>query len=171
MSITSLWLAMPAPALAAFRQDETPLPKGVTDGSGGATTIAGSGGAGTIARTIVGLAVVLGVVYGLYWLLKSVGRGRTNDSGGRIEVVATAQLAPNRTLHLLRCGDELILVGAGEAGVTPLRVYSHDDAVGAGLLEDGTVAPALLPATPAAPAAPAARRSPVATLRAWTVRT
>jgi len=161
---------MPTQALAAFRQDQTPLPKAVTDGSGGATSIAGSSGAGTIARTIVGLAVVLGVVYGLYWLLKSVGRGRTNDSGGRIEVVATAQLAPNRTLHLLRCGDEMILVGAGEAGVTPLRVYTHDDALAAGLLEDDGTAAMLLPA-PAAAALPSGRRSPVATLRAWTVRT
>jgi len=164
-----LWLAMPGQALAAFRQDETPLPKAVTDASGGASSIAGSSGAGTIARTIVGLAVVLGVVYGLYWLLKSVGRGRANDSGGRIEVVATAQLAPNRTLHLLRCGDELILVGAGESGVTPLRVYTHDDALAVGLLDGDGPVPALLPAAPAA--ASTARRSPVATLRAWTVRT
>jgi flagellar protein FliO/FliZ len=169
VSTAWLWLALPAPALAAFRQDRTPLPQGVTDGSGGASSIAGGSGAGTIARTIVGLAVVLGVVYGLYWLLKSVGRGRANDSGGRIEVVATAQLAPNRTLHLLRCGDEMILVGAGESGVTPLRVYSHDDALAAGLFETDAAAPALLPAAPAA-ATPATRRSPVATLRAWTVR-
>ncbi|HET6849721.1 MAG TPA: flagellar biosynthetic protein FliO [Gaiellales bacterium] len=166
MSTAWLWLAMPTHALAAFRQDTTPLPKAVTDGSGGASTIAGSSGAGTIARTIVGLAVVLGVVYGLYWLLKSAGRGRTNDSGGRIEVVATAQLAPNRTLHLLRCGDEMILVGAGESGVTPLRVYSHDDALAAGLLDSEVGAPVLLPA-----AEPSVRRSPVAALRAWTVRT
>jgi flagellar protein FliO/FliZ len=142
----------------------------VTDGSGGAASIGGGGGAGAVARTIVGLAVVLGVVYGLYWLLKSAGRGRTNNSGGRIEVVATAQLAPNRTLHLLRCGDELILVGAGESGVTPLRVYTHDDALAAGLLDsDSDPGPAPLAVPAAAPAA--RRRSPVAALRTWTVRT
>jgi flagellar protein FliO/FliZ len=169
--VAALWLAMPQAALAGFRQDRTPLPKAVTDGSAGASTIAGGGGVGTIARTVVGLAIVLGVVYGLYWLLKSAGRSRGGDGSGRIELVATTQLAPNRTLHLLRCGDEMILVGAAESGVTPLRVYTHDDAAAAGLLdaEPAGEHTAIMPA-PAAVAARSRPRGPVAMLRSWTVR-
>ncbi len=38
-------------------------------------------------------------------------------------MVATARLAPTRAVHLLRVGEELILVGSAEQGVTPIRVY------------------------------------------------
>ena len=54
-------------------------------------------------------------------------------------MVATTQLAANRSLHLLRVGDELILVGAAEHGVTPLRVYNAGEAAALGLLEAGAV--------------------------------
>ena len=107
----------------------TPLPAGVTDTSGGGSATTGiSSSSGAIARTIVGLAIVLAVVYGLYWLLKSAAKSRTGQSDGRIEVVATTTLAPNRALHLVRSGDELILVGATEQSVTPIRVYSAEEA-------------------------------------------
>lgn len=171
MSVAVLWLAVPEVALAGFHRDQTPLPKAVTDGSGSATSIGTGSGVGTIARTVVGLAIVLGVVYGIYWLLKSATRARSNDSGGRIEVVATTQLAPNRTLHLLRCGDEMLLVGAAESGVTPLRVYSGEEAAAAGLLDaEASGGPIVLPAATAI-ARPRPPRNPVALLRSWTVRT
>jgi flagellar protein FliO/FliZ len=113
----------------AFHKDTTPLPAGVTDSSGGGSATTGiSSSSGAIARTIVGLAIVLAVVYGLYWLLKSAAKSRAGQSDGRIEVVATTTLAPNRALHLIRSGDELILVGATEQSVTPIRVYSAEEA-------------------------------------------
>ena len=100
----------------SFKKDTTPLPADVTGGS--ANTDSGSTGvsstSGAVARTIVGLAIVLAVVYGLYWLLKSTAKSRAAQSDERIAVVATTTLAPNRALHLIRSGDELILVGATE---------------------------------------------------------
>jgi len=114
----------------AFKKDTTPLPADVTGGS--AKTDSGSTGvsstSGAVARTIVGLAIVLAVVYGLYWLLKSTAKSRAAQSDERIAVVATTTLAPNRALHLIRSGDELILVGATEHSVTPIRVYSANEA-------------------------------------------
>jgi flagellar protein FliO/FliZ len=113
----------------AFHKDTTPLPSGVTHSSGdGSATTGISSSSGAIARTIVGLAIVLAVVYGLYWLLKSAAKSRTAQTDGRIEVVATTTLAPNRALHLIRSGDELILIGATEQSVTPIRVYSAEEA-------------------------------------------
>jgi flagellar protein FliO/FliZ len=170
--VAVLTLARVSDALAVdFHKDETPLPKSVTDGSGGSSAIGAGGGVGTIARMIVGLAIVLAVVYGIYWLLKSTTRSRSSDTTGRIEVVATTQLAHNRTLHLLRCGDELILVGAAEHGVTPLRVYNADESAAFGLLEDGTGAasPIVIPEQRAV-AAPRPRGA-LALMKAWTVRT
>jgi flagellar protein FliO/FliZ len=136
----------------AFHKDTTPLPADVTHTSGGGSATTGiSSSSGAIARTIVGLAIVLAVVYGLYWLLKSAAKSRAGQSDGRIEVVATTTLAPNRALHLIRSGDELILVGATEQSVTPIRVYSAEEARAMDL---ELAAAAQLPHTPGRPPTP-----------------
>jgi flagellar protein FliO/FliZ len=113
----------------AFHEDRTPLDSSITAPSGSTSTTAVGGTGGDIVRTIVGLAIVLAVIYGVYWLLRSAGRARSGRADERIGVIATTPLAPNRALHLVRAGDELILVGATEHSITPLRVYSGDDAL------------------------------------------
>jgi flagellar protein FliO/FliZ len=120
-------LRVPAQAAFAagagdFERDDTPLPSGVTSG-GEEDEEAESGASGGIVRMIVGLAIVLAVIYGVYWLLKAYRKSKLTSGDGRIEVVATTPLAPNRAVHLIRVGDELVLVGSAEQGVTPLRVY------------------------------------------------
>ena len=132
----------------AFHQDTTPLGSGVTSaGSGSAAAPAVSSAGADIIRTIVGLAVVLAVIYGVYWLLKSSARAKSGRPDERIGVIATTPLAPNRSLHLVRAGDELILVGATEHTITPLRVYTADEAI---LVEGtgGDMALSLPPSTP-----------------------
>jgi flagellar protein FliO/FliZ len=115
----------------AFHEDKTRLDPTVTGAnSPGGTPTVGVGSAGAdVIRTIVGLAVVLGVIYGVYWLLKSTARAKGGRPDDRIGLVATTPLAPNRTLHLVRAGDELILVGATEHTITPLRVYTAEEAL------------------------------------------
>jgi flagellar biosynthetic protein FliO len=115
----------------AFHVDKTPLGADVTGAgtsAGTAPVAVGSAGADVI-RTIVGLAVVLGVIYGVYWLLKSAARAKSGRADERIGVIATTPLAPNRSLHLVRAGDELILVGATDHSITPLRVYAAEEAL------------------------------------------
>jgi flagellar protein FliO/FliZ len=100
-----------------------------------ATKQVGASG-GSIVRTIVGLAVVIGVIYGLTWVLKQVKANKTDGAAGTgLETVATLPLGQNRSLHLIRAGDELVLVGAGEHGVTPIRTYTEAEARRLGLLE------------------------------------
>jgi len=97
----------------------------------------GSGGGGGIVRTIVGLAVVIGVIVGLHWILKQVKASRESRStGGGLQAIATLALGPGRSLHLVRAGREIVLVGAAEHAVTPLRVYTEDEARELGLLDD-----------------------------------
>jgi flagellar protein FliO/FliZ len=135
----------------AFHQDKTPLGSGVTSaGSGAAHTTAGGSAGADVIRTIVGLAVVLAVIYGVYWLLKASARAKSGKGDDRIGIIATTPLAPNRSLHLVRAGDELILVGATDHSITPLRVYTAEDA----LLVEGVgidMPLALPPATPLRP--------------------
>lgn len=126
----TLALLLPAAALAGGGfKDRTPLPSAI---SSGATTTTQSGGgassSGAFVRMIVGLAIVLAVIYGVYWLLKTYGKSKKPQGDGRIEVVATTVLGTNRTVHLVRVGEELILVGSAENAITPLRVYKADQA-------------------------------------------
>jgi flagellar protein FliO/FliZ len=123
-------LASPAHALAAA-VDKTPL--NLNDATG--DTPAQVGGGGSIVRTIVGLAVVIGVIYGLYWVLKQVKSSREEKASGQgLAALATLPLGPNRSLQLVRAGREIVLIGVSEHGVTGVRTYTEDEAEAAGLL-------------------------------------
>ena len=138
------------------------------------------GGGGGIVRTIVGLAVVLGVIFGLHWILKQVKVGREQRStGGGLNTLSTLQLGPGRALHLVRSGSEIVLVGSAEHGVTAIRVYSEDEARVLGLLDeienhrdDSGMATRGGRPNPlnAAPGSPAAARDIVKAVQRWTVR-
>ena len=102
--------------------------------------VPGASAGGSLVRTFVGLAIVIAVIYGLYWVLKQVKASREEKASGQgLAAVATLPLGPNRTLQLVRAGRELVLVGVSEHGVTPVRTYSEEEAEAVGLLdlEDG----------------------------------
>jgi flagellar protein FliO/FliZ len=102
-----------------------------------AKKVAAPGAGGGIVRTIVGLAVVLGVIYGLYWVLKQVKASKEDKATGRgLEPLANLPLGGNRSLQLVRAGSEIVLVGVGESGVTPVRTYSEAEARALGLIAD-----------------------------------
>jgi flagellar protein FliO/FliZ len=142
-----LVLLAPAGALAATGSGEdTPLRLPADTGVKAHT----SSGSGSLVRTFVGLAIVLGVIYGIAWVLKQVKRSKEDrGQGTSLETTAVVALGPNRSLHLVRAGRELVLVGVAEHGVTPIRTYSEDEALELGLIaeEEGE-----LDATPHAPA-------------------
>ena len=150
-------LLLAAPALAAthhkkpppFHQDTTPLPSSVTAPGSSTSPISIGSSGGEIVRTIVGLAVVLGVIYGLYWLLRSAGRARAGQGDQRIAVIATTPIAQNRHLHLVRAGGELILIGASDQTITPLRVYPDPAVFDLVTLDEPAALPAVEPPTPA----------------------
>ncbi len=92
-------------------------------------------GSSSLVRTIVGLAVVIGVIYGVAWVLKQVRAAKgASDAGFGLQSEATIALAPNRSLHLIRAGRELVLVGVAEQGVTPIKTYTEAEARAVGLL-------------------------------------
>ena len=59
----------------------------------------------------------------------------TAAAGDGLETLATLPLGTNRSLHLVRAGGEIVLLGAAEHGVTPIRRYSEAEARALGLLE------------------------------------
>jgi flagellar protein FliO/FliZ len=98
--------------------------------------VPGSSAGGSLVRTFVGLAIVIGVIYGLYWVLKQVKSSKEEKASGQgLAALATLPLGPNRTLQLVRAGRELVLVGVSEHGVTPVRTYTEEEAEAVGLLD------------------------------------
>ena len=113
-------LSAPANGLAAdaFQKDQTPL-TGLEETDTAAAPDSGS----SLGRLVIGMLVVGALVVGLRWFIKRTNRDRSPRQTGSLEVVATTPLAQNRAVHLIRVGDELVLVGSAEHGVTQLRVY------------------------------------------------
>ena len=129
----SLVLLAPAGALGATGTGEnTPLS---LPADGGAKKVTTASGSGSLVRTFVGLAIVLAVIYGVAWVLKQVKRSKEErGQGTSLETTAVLALGPNRSLHLVRAGRELVLVGVAEHGVTPIRTYTEDEALDLGLI-------------------------------------
>lgn len=125
-----------ASARAAASGESTPV-----DLSGVSTDHAAkvAGGGGSLVRTIVGLAIVIGVIYGVAWVLKQVKAGKEERAtGAGLASIASVPLGSGRAVHLLRSGSDLVLVGVTEHGITPLRTYDEAQARAAGLIdEDG----------------------------------
>jgi flagellar protein FliO/FliZ len=99
-----------------------------------------SSGGASIVRTIVGLAIVIGVIWGLAWILRQVKAGRGggdfNQSSAGLSSVAALTLSSGRSLHLVRAGRDYVLLGSGEHGLVPIHRYTEEQAREAGLLGD-----------------------------------
>jgi len=135
-------LLAPATALAAGGKDpygeSTPLNLPANEVTHAQV---GSGG-GSLARTFIGLAVVVAVIYGLTWVMRQMKAAREERSVGfGLSTEATVALGPGRSVHLIRAGRELVLVGSAEQGVVPIRTYSEDEARALGLLAPAELAP------------------------------
>jgi len=130
--------------------------------------VSSSSAGGGLVRTIVGLAIVIAVIYGLYWVLKQVKSSREERSSGQgLGTLATLPLGPNRSLHLVRAGGEVVLLGVGEGGVTAIRTYGEHEARALGMLadDDGDEPPARAGTAPALPGMPGQRPTMRAALR------
>ena len=129
-----LGLLLLAPAALAADGESTPL--NLSEPKAKAAASAGSASGGLV-RTIVGLAVVIAVIYGLYWVLKQVKASREDKAlGTGLKTLATLPLGPKGSMHLIRAGDEVVLVGVGEAGVTPIRTNGENEARALGLIAE-----------------------------------
>jgi flagellar protein FliO/FliZ len=169
------FLLAPAAALAADSGEKTPLNLPQAD----QTAAASGGSGGGLVRTFVGLAIVLAVIYGLYWVLKQVKASReTAASGNGLQSLATVPLGANRSMHLVRAGEEIVLVGVSEQAVVPIRIYREAEARAAGLIAepdagddgDGEDGGAITPARTVPPSPAAFVRDLLTRLQQRTVR-
>ncbi len=69
-----------------------------------------------VVRMLLVLGAVLGVIYLLFFLLKKAARP-VRDSGSVIDVIATRSITGNSSVHLLKVGKQVFLVGSGDGNV------------------------------------------------------
>jgi flagellar protein FliO/FliZ len=120
---------------------------------------------------VVGLAVVIGVIYGLSWVLKQVRASKEgNATGAGLAPISSLPLGPGKSVHLVRVGRELVLLGAAEKGVVPIRTYHEDEARAAGLLDSSSEGPSLRGPKAEMTVSPARPAGVVEMLRKLTVR-
>ena len=125
------------PPKSLFAPEQTRL----TFSSTSAVTHASSSGGSSILRTILGLLIVIALIYAITFVMRRVRRGREGKAvGSGLASVATLPLGGGRSLHLVRAAQDLILVGASEHGVTPIRTYTEEEARASGLIGEPAAA-------------------------------
>lgn len=129
--VTLAFTALPAHAQTTTAPKD-PESLTIPEGSAAPTSIGGDG-AGTLLRLGLGLVVVIGLIAAVWYVMKRVQRSRfpalEERSTALIDVVTTTQLGPNRAVHLIRVGEELVLVGATDHTITALARLGADDAL------------------------------------------
>jgi flagellar protein FliO/FliZ len=116
-------------------------------GSSAGTSHTSSGGA-SLVRTIVGLAIVIAVIWGLTWIMRQVKSGREPQiAAAGLASVAALTLGSGRSVHLVRAGSDYVLLGSAEHGVVPIHRYTEQQAREAGLLADTAVGTDIVPST------------------------
>ena len=119
-------LAWPLSALAA-----EPVTSAV------AVPAAGGGVGAQLTQLVLGLLLVLGLIFGLAWLLRRVQHAGPRQ-GQVIELISSRALGARDRLVLVQVGNEQILLGLTPGRITPLHV----------LKEPVTLPPTPQPATP-----------------------
>jgi flagellar protein FliO/FliZ len=95
-----------------------------------------SGSSASIVRTIVGLAIVIAVIWGLSWILRQVKAGREPSVASTgLTSIAALTLSSGRSVHLVRAGSDYLLLGSAEHGVVPIHRYTEEQAREAGLMD------------------------------------
>ena len=126
---------------AAATDDETKItiPGSSTDPAAAAGTAAPAAdaavkapGVGTwdFVRMFVILALVVGCIYGLFWLLRRGSRPKSPENE-MIRLLGSRSLAGNRALHLVEVGRDIYLVGSAENGVNLVAEVKDQETIDA----------------------------------------
>lgn len=84
-----------------------------------------------LVRMVVTLAIVLGAGVGVLWLLRRRVAGGGRMSGkGTLRVMESCTLSPGHAVHLVKVGDQFVLVASSQSGVRALSdVILDNDAL------------------------------------------
>lgn len=85
----------------------------------------------SLVRLVISLAVVIAFILITVAVLKRFGVGRTagTSRGDLIDVLSSARLSPQQSVHVIRVAGRYFAVGAGERGITLLAELDDEETV------------------------------------------
>ena len=89
-----------------------------------AAPVVGSGIGGQLTQLVLGLLLVLGLIFGLAWLLRRVQHAGPRQ-GQVIELISSRALGARDRLVLVQVGNEQVLLGLSAGRITPLHVMKE----------------------------------------------
>ncbi len=98
----------------------------------GAGTAVPSLGVGAVLQTIVGLAVVIGLVFGFAWLARRFGL-QPGQRGGIVKTIGGTSLGGKERVAVVEIGDTWLVLGAAPGNVRLLHTMPAGSASGATL--------------------------------------
>lgn len=96
----------------------------------GAGTAVPSLGVGAVLQTIVGLAVVIGLVFGFAWLARRFGL-QPGARGGIVKTIGGTSLGGKERVAVVEIGDTWLVLGAAPGNVRLLHTMPAGSATGA----------------------------------------
>ncbi|MCA9438769.1 MAG: FliO/MopB family protein, partial [Candidatus Omnitrophica bacterium] len=82
-----------------------------------------------LGRTILSLFVIIGVIYGLSYLLKNMGVKKPFQTGGPLRVLAKQGLSQKSTVYVVSALNRFLIIGESAQGLTCLSELTDIDDV------------------------------------------
>ena len=86
------------------------------------------GGFGDWVRMIIVLALVLAMIYAVVWFLKRIQQPRRPDTS-LIDIAASQPLSGSRSIHLVRVGQQVFLIGEAENAVQLVSEITNQESL------------------------------------------
>jgi flagellar protein FliO/FliZ len=102
----------PNTADSAKSTDEGYVPKRESDSS--------DGSARAWTQLLLAMGIVVGLIFGLQWLIRRMAGNRVARPNEALKVVAHTGLSPKHQLFLVRMGQRMVLLGSGPQGLSRL---------------------------------------------------
>ena len=122
LSSAILTLLLSAVAFSALAAE--PVMSAAAVAAAPVSTLVSGGVGGQLTQLVLGLLLVVGLIFGLAWLLRRV-QGASPRNGQMIEVLGSRALGPRDRLVLVQVGKEQILLGITPGRITPLHVLKE----------------------------------------------
>lgn len=93
--------------------------------------IEGTDGGSLAGRLLISMMVIVGLIYASFWIYRQAIARRNPtanaaDASSLLAIQESQSLGPNQKLHVVRMGEEVLLLGATEHSISFLARYGSD---------------------------------------------
>jgi len=78
-------------------------------------------------QAAISLAIVVGLIYAIYFGLRRLSQTTPTDKGDALRLVASRHLGGGRWVYILEVADRILIVGGGSEGLRKLAEFPADE--------------------------------------------